>query len=113
MPLRPRLGQTNSPERKKKSDIRKTSCQAQYKSKPNHRWLSTIGKARQRYGGAVDANGAAPTKRRKAKTQKNDRARGGTKKRRESRTKTERGNNEPRRFRAAISYEIPGEPLHA
>ena len=48
LPLRARLDGTNRPERKNISDIRLTSCQAQNRSKPNQRWLSTIGMACQR-----------------------------------------------------------------
>ena len=50
LPLRLRLDGTNRPDRKNISDIRLTSCQAQNRSKPNKRWLSTIGMACQRYG---------------------------------------------------------------
>ena len=56
-PLRWRLGQTKSPDNMKKNDIRKTSSQAQNRSKPSHRWLSTIGKLRHKNGGLSNGNG--------------------------------------------------------
>ncbi len=56
-PLRLRLGQTNSPDSRKKNDIRKTSSQAQNRSKPIQRALSTIGKLRHRNGGWSKAKG--------------------------------------------------------
>ena len=52
-----RLGQTNSPDNRKKNDIRKTSCQAQNRSKPINRAVSTIGKAAPQIGRLVERKG--------------------------------------------------------